>query len=68
MGVMVVGCSSESPSAELQRQFSCVGVKTPSWCWFMYLISSGAESLFVVPGVTPSQHLLPYNRHESKVS
>merc|ERR1712154_453341 len=51
----------------LQRQFSCVGVKTPSWCWFMYLISSGAESLFVVPGVTPSQHLLPYNRHESKI-
>merc|ERR1712154_496494 len=25
------------------------------------------ESLFVVPGVTPSQHLLPYNRHESKI-
>merc|ERR1712168_1178503 len=51
----------ESLSAELQ----CV--KTPSWCWFMYLISSGPESLFAVPGVTPSQHLLPHNRHESKI-
>jgi len=33
----------------------------------MYLISCGAESLLAVPGVTPSHHLLPYNRHESKI-
>ena len=65
---MVVGCSGESLSAELQRQFSCVGVKTPSWCWFMYLIQSGGESLFVVPGVAPSQHVLPYNTEQCKVS
>merc|ERR1712168_265212 len=44
-----------------------VSVRAPVWCWFMYLISSGPESLFAVPGVTPSQHLLPHNRHESKI-
>merc|ERR1712018_691732 len=54
-------------SAELQRQFSCVGVNTPSWCWFMYLIQSGGESLFVVPGVPPSQHVLPYNTEQCKI-
>merc|ERR1712018_810074 len=54
-------------SAELQRQFSCVGVNTPSWCWFMYLIQSGGESLFVVPGVPPSQHVLPYNTDQCKI-
>jgi len=44
-----------------------VGVNTPSWCWFMYLIQSGGESLFVVPGVAPSQHVLPYNTEQCKI-
>merc|ERR1711988_1385385 len=32
----------------------------------MYLIQSGGESLFV-PGVAPSQHVLPYNTEQCKI-
>merc|ERR1712165_487599 len=54
-------------SAELQRDFYCLGVNTPHppppQC--MYLLNSGAETLFLVPGV-PKQLILPSATSDSK--